>query len=76
LSWQRRGIRPAGRRTGAMPRRRRSWPSTLRRLLLDVVTLAGVAVTSRSRLAAEILFLRKQLALYEERRVKACAMPR
>ena len=39
-----------------MPRRRRSWPATLRRLLFDVVTLAGVAVTSRSRLAAENLF--------------------
>jgi hypothetical protein len=36
-----------------MPRRRRSWPATLSRLLFDVVTLAGVAVTSRSRLAAE-----------------------
>jgi hypothetical protein len=46
-----------------MPRRRRrSWPSTIRRLL--------VAVTSRSQLAAENLFLRKQLALYQERRVK------
>ncbi len=53
-----------------MPRRRRSWPSTIRRLLFDVVTLAGVAVTSRSQLAAENLFLRKQLALYQERRVK------
>ena len=53
-----------------MPRRRRSWPSTLRRLLFDVVTLAGFAVTSRSQLAAENLFLRKQLALYEERRVR------
>jgi hypothetical protein len=47
-----------------MPLRRRSWPSTLRRLLFDVVTLAGVAVTSRSQLVAENLFLRKQLALY------------
>ena len=52
-----------------MPRRR-SWLSTFRRLLLDVVTLAGVAVTSRSQLAAENLFLRKQLALYQERHVK------
>jgi hypothetical protein len=57
------------RHTGAMPRRR-SWPSTIRRLLVDVVTLAGFAVTSRSQLAAENLFLRKQLALYQERRVK------
>ena len=53
-----------------MPRRRRSWPSTIRRLLVDVVTLAGLAVTSRSQLAAENLFLRKQLALFQERRVK------
>ena len=53
-----------------MPRRRRSWRSTIRRLLVDVVTLAGLAVTSRSQLVAENLFLRKQLALYQERRVK------
>jgi hypothetical protein len=53
-----------------MPRRRRSWPFTIRRLRVDVVTLAGFAVTSRSQLAAENLFLRKQLALYQERRVK------
>ena len=53
-----------------MPRRRRSWPSTIRRLLFDVVTLARLAVTSRAQLAAENLFLRKQLALYQERRVK------
>ena len=52
-----------------MLRRRRSWPSTLRRLLFDVVTLAGFAVRSRSQLVAENLFLRKQLALYQERRV-------
>src|SRR5205809_3814270 len=53
-----------------MPRRRRSWPSTIRRLLFDVVTLVGFAMTSRSQLAAENLFLRKQLALYQERGVK------
>src|ERR1700691_4929815 len=53
-----------------MPRRRCSRPSTIRRLLFDVVTLVGFAVTSRSQLAAENLFLRKQLALYQERRVK------
>jgi hypothetical protein len=50
--------------------RRVSWPPTIRHLLFDVVTLAGLAVTSRSQLAAENLFLRKQLALYQERRVK------
>ena len=53
-----------------MPRRRRSWPSTIRRLLCDVVTLARLALTPRAQLAAENLFLRKQLALYQERRVK------
>jgi hypothetical protein len=53
-----------------MPRRRRSFPSTISRLLVDVVTLAGFAVTSRSQLAAENVFFRKQLALYQERRVK------
>jgi putative transposase len=53
-----------------MPRRRRRWPSTIRRLLFDVVTLAHLTVTSHAQLAAENLFLRKQLALYEERHVK------
>jgi hypothetical protein len=43
-------------------------PSTIR-LLFDVVTLARLAVTSHTQLAAENLFLRKQLALYQERRV-------
>jgi hypothetical protein len=37
------------------------------RLLIDVVRFALAAVRSRSQLAAEILFLRKQLALYCER---------
>jgi hypothetical protein len=32
---------------------------------------SGLAVTSRSQLPAENLFLRKQLALYQERRVKS-----
>jgi hypothetical protein len=35
-----------------MPRRR-SWPSTIRRLLVDVGTLAGFAVRSRSQLHSE-----------------------
>jgi putative transposase len=52
--------------------RRRSWLATIRRLLGDVVTLGRSAVTSRAQLVAENLFLRKQLALYQERRV----MPR
>ena len=50
--------------------RRRSWPATIRRLLSDVVTLGRFAVTSQAQLVAENLFLRKQLALYQERRVK------
>ena len=40
------------------------------RLLGDVVTVGRLAVTSRPQLAAENLFLRKQLAVYQERRVK------
>lgn len=53
-----------------MPRRRRRWSSTIHHLLFDVVTLARLAVTSHAQLAAENLFLRKQLVLYQERRVK------
>ena len=53
-----------------MPRRRRRWPSTIRRLLFDIVTLARLAVMSHAQLAAENLFLRKQVALYQERHVK------
>jgi hypothetical protein len=33
-------------------RRRRSWPSTIRRILFDVITLAGFAARSRAQLAA------------------------
>ena len=40
------------------------------RLLVDVVGFALVGIRSRSQLAAENLFLRKQLALYRERQVK------
>jgi putative transposase len=53
-----------------MSRRRRSWLSTFRRLLCDVVRLGRLALTPRAQLAAENLFLRKQLALYQERHVK------
>lgn len=55
---------------GSMPSRRCPWPSTIRRLICDVLTLAGLGMTSRARLAAENLFLRNQLALYQERRTK------
>ena len=40
-------------------------------LLVDALTFLSLGVRSRSRLAAENLFLRKQLALYAERRVKS-----
>jgi len=53
-----------------MMRRHHSWPATIRRLLIDLVTFVCLAGTSRAQLAAENLFLRKQLALYRERRVK------
>ena len=53
-----------------MVRRRRTGHSTIRRLLSDVVTLIRLALTLQVRLAAENLFLRKQLALYHERGVK------
>ena len=53
-----------------MPHRRRSWPASLRRFLCDVVALGRSAVRSCAQLVAENLFLRKQLALYQERRVK------
>ena len=50
--------------------RRHAWASTINCLLCDVVALGRVAVTSRAQLVAENLFLRKQLALYQERRRK------
>ena len=40
------------------------------RLLADALRLISLGLRSRSHLAAENLFLRKQLALYQERRVK------
>ena len=40
------------------------------RLLVDVVRFVSARFRSRSPLAAENLFLRKQLALYRERQVK------
>ena len=70
--WQSASLNLARRHTGAMTRRRRLWPSTVRRLLCDVVRLARLALTPGAQLAAENLFLRKQLALYQER----CAKPR
>ena len=43
---------------------------TVGRVLVDVLRLFSLGFRSRSRLAAENLFLRKQLALYAERRVR------
>src|SRR5206468_3461592 len=43
---------------------------TVHRLLHDLLTLARLVVTSRAHLAAENLFVRKQLALYHERHTK------
>src|SRR5215471_17283260 len=43
---------------------------TVLRLLADVGHLGSLALHSRTQLAAENLFLRKQLALYLERQVK------
>src|SRR5580765_6285990 len=44
---------------------------TASRVLVDVVRFLLLSLRSRSQLAAENLFLRKQLALYAERRVRA-----
>ena len=43
---------------------------TLSLVVFDLVRLAFLAAHSRSALAAENLFLRKQLALFQERKVK------
>jgi hypothetical protein len=43
---------------------------TIRAVTRDLVSLARSVVRSRAQLAAENLFLRKQLALYQERRAK------
>ena len=43
---------------------------TLSLVVIDLIRLASLAVHSRSALAAENLFLRKQLALFQERKVK------
>ncbi len=54
--------------------RKHSFPSivwrTAVRLLVDALVFVSLGFRSRSQLAAENLFLRKQLALYRERQVK------
>src|SRR6266516_5405190 len=44
---------------------------TVGRLLVDALRFVSLGCRSRAQLAAENLFLRKQLALYQERRVKS-----
>ena len=53
-----------------MSNRRPSLLRTVRRLLADLLALVRLGLTSRAHLTAENLFLRKQLALYQERRTK------
>jgi hypothetical protein len=43
---------------------------TLSLVVVDLVRLASLAAHSHSALAAENLFLRKQLALFQERKIK------
>ena len=43
---------------------------TLSSVVLDLVRLTGLAARSHGALAAENLFLRKQLALFQERQVR------
>jgi hypothetical protein len=50
--------------------RRSSFPRTGYRLLKDLCALVRLGLTSQAHLAAENLFLRKQLARYQERRTK------
>ena len=53
-----------------MSNRRPSLLHTVCRVLEDVVILVRLSLAPRARLAAENLFLRKQLALFQERRAK------
>ena len=46
------------------------FPFLIGRLIADLCQLARLALKSRAALAAEYLFLRKQLALYQERKAK------
>jgi putative transposase len=42
----------------------------LSRLMSDIVGLVALSIRGRRSTEAEILFLRRQLALYQERRIK------
>jgi hypothetical protein len=48
---------------------------TICRVLLDLAELLRLATKSRSALVAENLSLRKRLALFEERNIKALRAP-
>jgi len=50
--------------------RSRAAARTVLRIIGDVVRLASAVMRSHAQLAAENLFLRKQLALYVERQVR------
>jgi hypothetical protein len=52
--------------------RSRAAVRTVLRIAGDVLRLVSTAVRSHTQLAAENLFLRKQLALYVEREAKPC----
>ena len=49
---------------------RPSFPRTVSRLLKDLLTIVRRGLTSQAHFAAENLFLRLQLTLYQERRIK------
>jgi hypothetical protein len=53
-----------------MTRPARNLPGTILAVAHDLASLMSLAMRSRAQLAAENLFLRRQLALYMERRVK------
>jgi putative transposase len=53
-----------------MSNRRPSLLRTASRLLEELLAFVRLGLTSRAQLAVENLFLRKQLALYQERRTK------
>jgi hypothetical protein len=56
----------------AMVKAARYLLQTILAVTRSIATLASSAMRSRTQLAAENLFLREQLALYQERKVKAC----
>ena len=61
---------PGRLRYGAMSNHRPFFPAPLYSLLKDLLAIVRLGLTSQAHLAAENLFLRKQLTLYQERRTK------